>query len=393
MLNEKMVSLGSRRSVIREIFEYGKKRKAEIGVENVFDFSLGNPSVPAPAAVTAALERIIKETDPVRLHGYTSAQGDMAVRAKIAGSIEKRFGFPANKDLIYMTCGAAASLTVTLNALVNSGDEIIIPAPFFPEYRVFAENAGARVVTVMCREPDFQLDIKAIESAVNEKTKAIIINSPNNPTGAVFSPDTIKALSDMLVRKQAEYGTDIYIIADEPYRELSYGAEVPYIPKYYANTAVCYSYSKSLSLPGERIGYIFIPESANNSKKLYAAVCGAGRALGFVCAPSLMQYTVAECTDALPDISTYKKNRDLLFGALTDYGYKAVPPDGAFYLFVKSPEPDANAFCERAKKYELLLVPSDDFGCPGYVRISYCVTAEQIEKSLPAFKALIEEYK
>ena len=393
MLNEKMVSLGSRRSVIREIFEYGKKRKAEIGEENVFDFSLGNPSVPTPAAVTAALERIIRETDPVRLHGYTSAQGDMAVRAKIAKSIEKRFGFPANKDLIYMTCGAAASLTVTLNALVNSDDEIIIPAPFFPEYRVFAENAGARVLTVQCREPDFQLDIKRIESAVTEKTKAIIINSPNNPTGAVFSPSTIKALSDMLDKKQAEYGTDIYIIADEPYRELSYGAEVPYIPKYYANTVVCYSYSKSLSLPGERIGYIFIPESANDSKKLYAAVCGAGRALGFVCAPSLMQYTVAECTDALPDISAYKKNRDLLFGALSDYGYEAVPPDGAFYLFVKSPESDANAFCERAKKYELLLVPSDDFGCEGYVRISYCVTTEQIEKSLPAFKALIEEYK
>ena len=393
MLNEKMVGLGSRRSVIREIFEYGKKRKAEIGEESVFDFSLGNPSVPTPAAVTAALERIIKETDPVKLHGYTSAQGDMAVRAKIAKSIEKRFGFPANKDLIYMTCGAAASLTVTLNALVNSGDEVIIPAPFFPEYRVFAENAGARVLTVMCREPDFQLDIKRIESAVTEKTKAIIINSPNNPTGAVFSPDTIKALSDMLDKKQAEYGTDIYIIADEPYRELSYGAEVPYIPKYYANTIVCYSYSKSLSLPGERIGYIFIPEGAADCRKLYAAVCGAGRALGFVCAPSLMQYAVAECTDALPDVSAYKKNRDLLLGALTDYGYEAVPPDGAFYLFVKSPEPDANAFCERAKKYELLLVPSDDFGCEGYVRISYCVTTEQIEKSLPAFKALIEEYK
>lgn len=393
MLNEKMVGLGSRRSVIREIFEYGKKRKAEIGEENVFDFSLGNPSVPTPAAVTAALERIIKETDPVRLHGYTSAQGDMAVRTKIAESIEKRFGFPANKDLIYMTCGAAASLTVTLNALINSGDEVIIPAPFFPEYRVFAENAGAHVVTVMCREPDFQLNIKAIESAVTKKTKAIIINSPNNPTGAVFSPDTVKALSDMLDKKQAEYGTDIYIIADEPYRELSYGAEVPYIPKYYANTVVCYSYSKSLSLPGERIGYIFIPEDAADCRKLYAAVCGAGRALGFVCAPSLMQYTVAECTDVLPDVSAYKKNRDLLFGALTDYGYEAVPPDGAFYLFVKSPEPDANAFCERAKKYELLLVPSDDFGCGGYVRISYCVTAEQMEKSLPAFKALIEEYK
>ena len=393
MLNEKMVGLGSRRSVIREIFEYGKKRKAEIGEENVFDFSLGNPSVPTPAAVTAALKHIINETDPVKLHGYTSAQGDMAVRAKIAGSIEERFGFPANKDLIYMTCGAAASLTVTLNALINCGDEIIIPAPFFPEYRVFAENAGARVVTVQCREPDFQLDIKAIESAVTKKTKAIIINSPNNPTGAVFSPDTVKALSDMLDKKQAEYATDIYIIADEPYRELSYGAEVPYIPKYYANTVICYSYSKSLSLPGERTGYIFIPESARNSKKLYAAVCGAGRALGFVCAPSLMQYTVAECTDVLPDISAYKKNRDLLFGALTDYGYEAVPPDGAFYLFVKSPEPDANAFCEKAKKYELLLVPSDDFGCEGYVRISYCVTAEQIERSLPAFKALIEEYK
>lgn len=393
MLNEKMVSLGMRRSVIREIFEYGKKRKAEIGEENVFDFSLGNPSVPTPAAVTAALERIIKETDPVRLHGYTSAQGDTAVRAKIADSIEERFGFPANKDLIYMTCGAAASLTVTLNALINSGDEIIIPSPFFPEYRVFAENAGAHIVTVQCRKPDFQLDIKATENAVTEKTKAIIINSPNNPTGAVFSPDTIKALSDMLCKKQAEYGTDIYIIADEPYRELSYGAEVPYIPKYYANTVICYSYSKSLSLPGERIGYIFIPEGAADCRKLYAAVCGAGRTLGFVCAPSLMQYTVAECTDALPDVSAYKKNRDLLFGALTDYGYEAVPPDGAFYLFVKSPEPDANAFCERAKKYELLLVPSDDFGCEGYIRISYCVTAEQIERSLPAFKALIEEYK
>ena len=393
MISEKMIPLMKNNSAIRMMFEEGNKLAAKYGRENVFDFSLGNPSVPTPAAVTAALERIIKETDPVKLHGYTSAQGDMAVRAKIAGSIEERFGFPANKDLIYMTCGAAASLTVTLNALINSGDEIIIPSPFFPEYRVFAENAGAHVVTVQCRKPDFQLDIKATENAVTEKTKAIIINSPNNPTGAVFSPDTIKALSDMLCKKQAEYGTDIYIIADEPYRELSYGAEVPYIPKYYANTVICYSYSKSLSLPGERIGYIFIPEGAADCRKLYAAVCGAGRALGFVCAPSLMQYTVAECTDALPDVSAYKKNRDLLFGALTDYGYEAVPPDGAFYLFVKSPEPDANAFCERAKKYELLLVPSDDFGCEGYVRISYCVTAEQIERSLPAFKALIEEYK
>ena len=392
-MNQRMYQLGSKRSVIREIFEFGKQRAAQVGAENVFDFSLGNPSVQPPQIVEDTLVSLLKEEDATALHGYTSAQGDAGVRAAIARYIRETHGVKCEADWLYMTCGAAASLTVTLNALINSGDEVIIPAPFFPEYRVFAENAGTRVVTVMCREPDFQLDIKAIESAVTKKTKAIIINSPNNPTGAVFSPDTVKALSDMLDKKQAEYGTDIYIIADEPYRELSYGAEVPYIPKYYANTVVCYSYSKSLSLPGERIGYIFIPESAKDSKKLYAAVCGAGRALGFVCAPSLMQYTVAECTDVLPDVSAYKKNRDLLFGALTDYGYEAVPPDGAFYLFVKSPEPDAVAFCERAKKYELLLVPSDDFGCGGYVRISYCVTAEQIEKSLPAFKALIEEYK
>lgn len=392
-MNEKMIELGKKRSVIRELFEYGKKRKAEIGAENVFDFSIGNPSVPTPDSVTDTMKRLISETAPVALHGYTSAQGDFGVRKKIAESIKSRFGVNANPELIYMTCGAAASLTVTLKALVNSGEEVIVPSPYFPEYKVFTENAGARLISVPLRLPDFQLDIKAIEKAITDKTRAIIINSPNNPTGAVFSEESIKRLASVLEDKQKEYKNDIYIISDEPYRELTYGAEVPYIPKYYGNTVVCYSYSKSLSLPGERIGYIFIPSTASNSGDMYAAVCGAGRALGFVCAPSLLQYTVGECVDAAPDLTVYKNNRDLLYGALTDYGYTAVPPDGAFYLFVKSPEPDAAAFCERAKKYELLLVPSDDFGCKGYVRISYCVSAEQIEKSLPAFKALIEEYK
>lgn len=392
-MNEKMIELGKNRSVIRELFEYGKKRKALIGAENVFDFSIGNPSVPTPKAVTDAMERLIRETEPVALHGYTSAQGDLRVRKSIADSIEKRFGVKADPEFIYMTCGAAASLTVTLNALTVAGDEVIVPSPFFPEYKVFTENAGARLVSVPLSEPDFQLDIDKIAKAITDKTRAVIINSPNNPTGAVFSADGIKELARLLNKKQVEYKKDIYIISDEPYRELTYGAEVPYIPKFYDNTVVCYSYSKSLSLPGERIGYIFIPSTANNSGDIYAAVCGAGRALGFVCAPSLLQYTVGECVDATPDLTVYKKNRDLLYGALTDYGYTAVPPDGAFYLFVKSPEPDAAAFCERAKKYELLLVPSDDFGCTGYVRISYCVSTEQIEKSLPAFKALIEEYK
>lgn len=393
MINEKMASLGKKRSVIREIFEYAKLRRAEIGDENVFDFSIGNPSVPTPKAVTDTMERLINEKDPVALHGYTSAQGDLGVRQAIANHIESKFDFKSDPDLIYMTCGAAASLTISLNALVNVGDEVIVLAPFFPEYRVFVEKAGAKLVEVLCRESDFQIDFSALEKAVTDKTKAIIVNSPNNPTGAVLSEDTIIKLSSLLNKKQAEYGTEIYIISDEPYRELVYDVSVPYIPKYYNNTLVCYSYSKSLSLPGERIGYIFVSPNAQNSAEVYAAVCGAGRSLGFVCAPSLLQYTVGECVDLLPDITVYRKNRDLLSNSLADYGYTVVPPDGAFYLFVKSPEEDACAFCERAKKYELLLVPSDDFGCKGYVRICYCVETDQIKRALPKFKALMEEYK
>lgn len=393
MINEKMAGLGKKRSVIREIFEYAKLRCAEIGAENVFDFSIGNPSVPTPKKVTDTMERLIKEKDPVALHGYTSAQGDFCVRSAIAEHIENTFDFKADPNLIYMTCGAAASLTISLNALINAGDEVIVLAPFFPEYRVFAEKAGAKLVEVLCRESDFQIDFAALEKAVTAKTKVIIVNSPNNPTGAVFSEETISKLTALLNKKQAEYGTDVYIISDEPYRELVYDVNVPYIPKYYNNTLVCYSYSKSLSLPGERIGYIFVSPNVNNSTDVYAAVCGAGRSLGFVCAPSLLQYTVGECADVLPDLTVYRKNRDLLLNSLRKFGYTVVPPDGAFYLFVKSPEEDATAFCERAKKYELLLVPSDDFGCKGYVRICYCVSTEQIERALPKFKALIEEYK
>ena len=393
MLNEKMTALGKHRSVIREIFEYGSKRKAEIGAENVFDFSLGNPSIPSPPVVKDTISKLLNEKDPVALHGYTSAPGDMDVRKAIAEDIHKRFGAEAVPSLVYMTCGAAASLTISLNALFNPGEEVILLAPFFPEYTVFAEQAGAIVRIVKCSE-DFQIDFDALEQVINQRTKAIIINSPNNPSGAVLKEETIKKLAALLNEKSAMFDNAIYIIADEPYRELVYGdVNVPYIPNYYDHTVVCYSFSKSLSLPGERIGYIFISPKAKNAQELFAAVCGAGRALGYVCAPSLLQYTVKECLGQTADLSVYEENRKLLLDALTQYGYTAVKPDGAFYLFVKAPGTDANAFCERAKKYELLLVPSDSFGVAGYVRISYCVKTETILKALPAFKQLMDEYR
>ena len=379
MISEKMMSLGKKRSVIREIFEYGNKRRAEIGAENVFDYSLGNPSIPAPKEVNDVMVKLLTEKDPVALHGYTSAQGAPTVRQAIADDITARFNINADPNLIYMTCGAAASLTISLNAVINAGDEVIALAPFFPEYRVFAEKAGASFKVVKCRENDFQINFEALEKAITKNTKAVIVNSPNNPSGVVFGETTIKALAELLDKKQKELGNKIFIIADEPYRELVYGdAVVPYIPEYYDNTLVCYSFSKSLSLPGERIGYIFVSPKIENCGDVYAAVCGAGRALGFVCAPSLLQFTVAECLGKTADISVYDKNRNLLYNNLTEYGFKLAKPDGAFYLFMKSPEADANAFCEKAKKYELLLVPGDDFGFEGYVRISYCVKTEMI---------------
>lgn len=394
MISEKMLELGKKSSVIREIFEYGKKRKAEIGADNVFDFSLGNPSVPAPKKVTDVMNRLISETPAEVLHGYTSAPGDMNVRTAIAENIKEKFGVDANAGNIYMTCGAAASLTVTLNAVAEAGDEVIVLAPFFPEYRVFVEQAGAKLVTVSCKKDDLQIDFAALENAVTPNTKAIIVNSPNNPSGVIIPESDIVKLCELLKRKQREYGKEIFIISDEPYRELVYtGEPVPYIPCYYDNTFVCYSYSKALSLPGERIGYIFVSPKMKNAGDVFAAVCGSGRALGYVCAPALMQYTIAECLNDTADISVYEKNRSLLYNALTDIGYTVIKPDGAFYMFVKSLEEDANKFYERAKKFELLLVPADSFGCEGFVRISYCVDTELIEKSLPAFKALYEDYK
>ncbi|MBQ7970749.1 MAG: pyridoxal phosphate-dependent aminotransferase, partial [Clostridia bacterium] len=297
-------------------------------------------------------------------------------------------------NLIYMTCGAAASLTISLAAVTNPGDEVIVFAPYFPEYRVFAEHAGAKLVTVPCKPQDFQLDFEALEQSITPNTKAVIINSPNNPTGVIIPKGDLEKLAALLSAKQEEYGHTIYLIADEPYRKLVWnGEEVPYATKFYDNTLVCYSFSKAVSLPGERIGYILVSPTMKNAGDVYAAICGAGRALGFVCAPSLLQFTVAECLEETSDFTIYRKNRDLLLKELTRIGYEVVSPDGAFYLFLKALEPDANAFYERGKAHELLLVPSDSFGCPGYVRIAYCVTTEQIERAIPAFEKLYEDYQ
>ena len=394
MISSKMLELGKKSSVIREIFEYGLKRKAEIGAENVFDFSLGNPSVPAPQKVTDIMTRLIEETPAEVLHGYTSGPGDMRVRTKIAEYIKGKYGVNADAGLVYMTCGAAASLTITLNAIVEDGDEVIAFAPFFPEYRVFVEQTGAKLVIVSCKKEDLQIDFEALEKSITKNTKAVIINSPNNPSGVIVPEKDIVKLAQLLDNKQKEYGKEIFLISDEPYRELVFtGEKVAYIPSYYSNSVVCYSYSKALSLPGERIGYIFVSPEMKDARDVFAAVCGAGRALGNVCAPRLMQYVISECLDDTADVSIYEKNRNLLYNALTDIGYTVIKPDGAFYMFVKSLEEDANAFYERAKKFDLLIVPSDSFGVEGFVRISYCVDTNLIKRSLPAFKALYEDYK
>lgn len=393
MISKKMYELGSKRSVIRETFEYGKKRAAEIGAENVFDFSLGNPNVPAPDCVNEAIIDIVNSKDSVLLHGYTSAQGDASVRKTIADSINAKFGTEITGDNIYMTCGAAASISICFTALCEEGDEFITFTPFFPEYRVFANAAGAKLVEVKSREEDFQIDFNNLDAAINEHTKAIIVNSPNNPSGVVFSEETIIKLCDVLRKKSEEYGHVIYLISDEPYRELVYDdIEVPYLLNYYDNTFVCYSYSKSLSLPGERIGYIVVSNKMEDENAVYAAVCGAGRALGYVCAPALFQYVVERCVNETADVSVYKKNRDLLYNGLKELGYECVKPDGAFYLFVKTMIPDANEFCKIARKYDLLLVAGDDFGCPGYVRIAYCVKTETIVNSMAAFEKLAKEF-
>ena len=394
--NQKMFGLGNKRSIIREIFEYSKTRAKEIGADKVFDFSLGNPSVPAPKEVNETIEKLLKTENSVLLHGYTSAQGDAGVRQAIAESITERFGVDITPNHIYMTCGAAASLSICLKAIIEEGkdEECIVFAPFFTEYRVFIENAGGKIIVSKPLEDTFEADIDDFESKITPKTKAVIVNSPNNPSGVVYTEETIKALSEVLCRKSKEYGAPIYLIADEPYRELVYAdVSVPYLMNYYANTLVCYSYSKALSLPGERIGYIAVSPKADDAAEIYLAVCGAGRSLGYVCAPSLFQQVIKHCINAKVDIEIYKENRDLLYDNLTSYGYKCVKPDGAFYLFVKALEEDAYKFYEKAKAHEILVVPCDDFGVSGYVRIAYCVDKERVLGALPAFKKLAEEYK
>ena len=393
MIAEKMKPFVQNNSAIRMMFEEGNRLREKYGADKVYDFSLGNPNVPAPEEVHQVFKELLDTRDDVYLFGYTSAQGDLEVRKAIADDLNRRFQTNFRPDNFYMTCGAAASLRITLEAMTVPGDEYIIFTPYFPEYKVFVEAAGGRFVPAATNGETFQIDFDRLEAAVNEHTKGIFVNSPNNPSGVVFTEESILRLAAFLESKEKEYGHTIYLIADEPYRELVYGdVFVPYLTKYYRDTVVCYSYSKSLSMPGERIGYILVPDEAADAGDLYAAVCGAGRALGYVCAPSMAQHVIARCQGMVSDLSVYRKNRDLLYEALESYGYTCVHPDGAFYLFVRALEPDAVAFCEKAKEQELLLVPADDFGCPGYVRIAYCVTTEQIQRALPAFRKLAESY-
>ncbi|MCI8465348.1 MAG: pyridoxal phosphate-dependent aminotransferase [Lachnospiraceae bacterium] len=394
MFAEKMVELGSKRSTIREIFEFGNKRAAQVGRENIFDFSLGNPNVPAPRSVSDTIVKLVGEKDAAALHGYTSAQGDAAVRTRIAESINQVHGTHFTGDNLYMTVGAAASLCVCFKALAEEGDEFLVFAPYFPEYKVFIEGTGARFRAVPADMDSFQINFAAFEELLGPKTKAVVVNSPNNPSGVVYSEETILRLTKLLRERSQEYGHPIYLISDEPYREIAFdGVKVPYLTKYYDNTFVCYSYSKSLSMPGERIGYVLVPDEMEDAKAAYAAVCGAGRVLGYVCAPALFQQVVASCAGETSDIEVYRRNRDLLYNALVEMGYFCVKPEGAFYLFPRSLEPDAYAFCEKAKSLDLLLVPGDDFDCPGHVRIAYCVQTEMIERSLTAFKKLAEMYR
>ncbi len=395
LFNEKMYELGSKRSVIRELFEYGKEQAKTVGAENVYDFSIGNPTVEAPSIVNETIRELTMTKSSIELHGYTSAQGDEETRQAIADYLNKTYQTNFKSDNFYMTVGAAASLSICFNALTASeNDEFIVIAPFFPEYKVFVEGAGAKLVVVSADEEHFQIKFDELEKKINKNTKGIIINSPNNPSGTVYTEETIKRLAELLKIKSDELGTDIFILSDEPYREIVYdGIEVPYVTKYYNNTIVCYSYSKSLSLPGERIGYILVPDEVVESKKVYAAICGAGRSLGFVCAPSMFQKVIAKCVGNTGDINIYKKNRDLLYQGLMELGYKCHKPQGAFYLFVKILGDDEEEFCRRAKDLNLLVVGATGFGCPGWVRVSYCVDEDMISRSFTAFKKLIESYK
>ena len=392
MINETMYARGAESSEIREIFAYGCERKAIVGADKVFDFSLGNPSVPAPEAVRASIERSLAEVPPEELHGYTPAPGLPETRAAVAASLNRRFGTSYDASDLFMTVGAAASVSVSLHAIANAGDEVIVIAPYFPEYAVWIEAASCTCVEVLADQKTFQIDVEAVARAITPRTAAVIIDSPNNPTGAVYTKDNLEALANVLAQASEGREEPIYLISDEPYREITYGAVVPWVPSIYDATLVCYSYSKSLSLPGERIGWILVPNTMPGAGRVMAAVSGAARALGFVCAPAIFQRVVTDCVDEPSDVAAYARNRSVLTEALGEYGYTYVEPDGAFYLWVQAPGGDARAFCERAKAYELLPVPSDSFGVKGWMRLGYCVSYGTIVNSLPAWSALAEEY-
>ena len=390
MINENAYALGANRSCIRDLFEYGRQRAAVVGNENVFDYSLGNPSIPAPTAVNEAIKAVLEEMDSLQVHGYTSAIGDLATRQAIADDLNSRYGTAVSPTDLFIGCGAAPELTAVFRALAVPGSKILAIAPFFPEYRPFVTEAGADFDVVPADIPGFQIRMDKLEEMVTEHVVGIIVNSPNNPAGTVYTEQTLKDLAALLTRKSQQFGHPIYIIADEPYRELAYdGTKVPFIPTVYDNTGVCYSYSKSLSLPGERIGYIYVPKAASDSAALYAAIAGASRANGHVCAPSLWQKVIARCTHLRPDLEAYDRNRKALYEGLVAAGYEVAKPDGAFYLFVKAPGGSAKAFSEKAKQKDLLVVPGDDFGCPEYFRLCYCVSYDMIQRSLPLFKELI----
>lgn len=395
MVSEAMLGLGTKKSTIRTIFEYGRKRIAEVGEEKVYDFSIGNPNVPAPEAVKTAIIDVLNEMDSCALHGYTVAPGDPQVRETIAASINRRFGTSFAGKNLFMTSGAAAAITICFKALHEDGadDEFITFAPYFPEYGCFVASVGSKLSVVPANTENFQIQFDKFEAMLSPKTKAVIVNSPNNPSGVVYSEETIKRLAELLSAKEQEYGHPIFIISDEPYRELVYGGlQVPYLTKYYKNTLVCYSWSKSLSLPGERIGYIVVPDEVADFGKVYGAIAGAARVLTHVNASSLFQRVVARCVDEPSNIAAYEKNGNLLYEGLKEAGFECQKPQGAFYLFPKALEEDDYAFCERAKKYDLLLVPGSDFGCPGYFRAAYCIKESTIRNSIPAFKKLAEEY-
>ena len=394
MIAEKMQNMVKNSSAIRAMFEEGNRLAKIYGKENVFDFSLGNPNVPAPQAVKDAIIEILNEEDPVALHGYTNSNaGYEDVRQAVAESINEKFDTAFTARNIVMTVGAAGGLNVALKILLNPGDEVIVFAPYFGEYRSYTANFDGVIVAISPDTDTFQPKLDEFEAKITPKTKAVIVNTPNNPTGVVYSEETIKKLAAIMEAKQKEFGTDIYLISDEPYRELAYdGVEVPYLTKYYANTIVGYSFSKSLSLPGERIGYLVIPDETADSADLISAASVATRILGFVNAPTLQQKMVVKCLNEQTDISYYDRNRETLYNGLTECGFTCIKPEGAFYLFVKSPVENEKEFCEAAKKYNILIVPGSSFGCPGYVRMAYCVSYETIVNSLPKFKELAKEY-